>query len=283
MGIKQAISEAKRIDKKTFGLIELGCFPQWGELMTSQAELYYYTDMNALFNGIFDKKSNVCLWATRWSHLNDPKEIKLGLNDIILAANMNMAKSDLLKLLNKNHSVSFSFYPDNLPMWKMYGDGGNGVMLVFDAKKLVLTFGSFLQPCIYQGTNEYKDAIRAIGNLKCYQEFNSLTTIQQQIVMLRMIQFFVSIAKSDDYLYEKEARLIGIGNLHMIGKCEQKYRLSGNNIIPYVEALLPKESLKGVCLGPLVNSTLNKETLEEFLISKGYDNIEVTCSKISYR
>lgn len=283
MDTEQAISEVKKNDKKTFGLIEMWCFPQWGKLLATQEELYYYTDLNALLNGILHKKDSVCLWASRWSHLNDPEEMLLGLNNINLIVGKSWSNDNLLKLLKFNHYVSFSFYRDNLPMWKMYGDGGNGVMLVLDAKKLAMSFGSFFQPCIYKGTDEYKKAENAISNLKSFQVFKTLTAVQQQFVLLRMVQIFVSITKSDDYLYEKEARLIGLGNPHMLGECEQKYRLSGDKIIPYVEAFLPKESLKGVCLGPKVNSNLNKEILEEFLASKGYENKDVTTSKISYR
>lgn len=275
--------EVGRIDKTTFAKIELNCFPQWGDMMNNQNALYYYTNINALINGILDKKDNVCLWATRWSHLNDPEELLMTFNDLNLSVKTKWSNNDFLELLKYNHSVSFSFFCDYLPMWKMYGDGGNGVMLVFDTKKLLLAFGSFLQPCIYKGTAEYSHAQRKIFNLDCIQEFNALTTAQQIYTKIKMLQIFISITKSDDYQYEKEARLIGLGNPNMTGECEQKYRLSGNNIIPYVETLIPKEALKGVCLGPLVKTELNKKVLEEFLISKGYNDVEVSMSKIQYR
>ena len=66
-------------------------------------------------------------------------------------------------------------------------------------------------------------------------------------------------------------------------KYEQKYRVANGVIIPYVEAFMPKESLKGVCLGPLVKSEVNQNTLKEFLCNKGYENVEVSGSDINYR
>lgn len=280
---KKLISEIDSIDKVSFARIESRCFPQWQKMVKGQNELYYYTDLNALINGILDKKDDICLWATRWSHLNDPEEILLEYRNLHFPPRLDWFKESLFKKIQYNHSVSFSYYGDYLPMWKMYGNGGNGVMLIFDTMELVKKYGGYLQPCIYKGTEEYKRTEKMIFNPDIHPELNAMTIAQQQHVIIRMLQMVVSITKSDDYLYEKEARLIGLGNPHFENKCEQKYRLSGTNIIPYVEALLPKESLKGVCLGPLVNSRLNKELLEDFLASKGYGNIAVATSKISYR
>lgn len=280
---KKLMSEIDSIDNIAFARIESRCFPQWGRMVKEQNELYYYTDLNALINGILNRKKDVCLWATRWSHLNDPEEILLEYQNLNFSPTLNWFKESLFNKVHKNHSVSFSYYGDNLPMWKMYGDGGNGVMLIFDTKELVKKYGGYLQPCIYKGTEEYKRTEKKIFNPDSHPELKEMTIAQQQFIMIRMLQMFVSITKSDDYLYEKEARLIGLGNPHFGHECNQKYRLLGNNIIPYVEAHLPKESLKGVCLGPLANSTLNKEILKEFLASKGYDNIGVTISKIRYR
>lgn len=54
------------------------------ENLQNEKSLYYYTDMQALVNGIIvpspEKGREICLWATKYSHLNDRQENKVGLN-----------------------------------------------------------------------------------------------------------------------------------------------------------------------------------------------------------
>ena len=57
----------------------------FGGLVSSinSSSVYYYTDINAFLNGIIvnspKENKEICLWATKWSHFNDPSELKAGL------------------------------------------------------------------------------------------------------------------------------------------------------------------------------------------------------------
>ena len=275
-------NELEKMDSQIMVKIARRCFKGWETMRDTQKELYYYTDMNALVNGIFKYDDKICLWASRWSHLNDPQEVKIGLEELANHDTPDWAVDDVLQSLKTSHSISFSGYNDILPMWKMYGGGGTGAMLAFDTKILIEKWGGLLQPCIYKNTPQFETAKEALFHPESHPEYIQLSSTQGIVVWFQLMQMFASILKSDDYNYENEARLVGLGNVYFDEKREQKFRVSGGIIIPYVEAFMPKESLKYICLGPLVDSS-NKETLEEFLLNKGYDNVVVTTSKIHYR
>ena len=238
--------------------------------------------MNAIINGIFKYDGKACIWASRWSHLNDPQEVEIGLKELANHGTPVWVIDSVRQSLKTSHSISFSGYQDVLPMWKMYGDGGNGAMLIFNTKLLLEKWEGQIQPCIYKNTPQYDSTIEKLFHPESNTDLDLLSPAQKTFTWFQMLQMFVSILKTSDYSYENEARLVGLGNVYFGDKCEQKYRLSRGTIIPYVEAFMPKESLVGICLGPCVDSS-NKETLEEFLKNKGYDNVIVTKSQIHYR
>jgi hypothetical protein len=147
---------------------------------------------------------------------------------------------------------------------------------------LIDKWRGILQPCIYKDTKQFDDAQKYLFNPELHPEFNQLYNSQKTIVWLNLIAMYASILKENNYCYEKETRIVGLGTLFFDEQREQKYRLSNGKIIPYVEVFMPKELLKGICLGPLVDSS-NKEILEEFLHDKGYDKAVVSMSKIHYK
>lgn len=274
--------EFENIDSQIWVKIARRCFKGWETMRSSQEYLYYYTDMNAVVNGIFKYDNKICLWASRWTHLNDPREVKIGLEELYNQGTPDWVIDDVLQSLKTSHSISFSCYNDILPMWKMYGDGGNGAMLVFDMKVLLKKWGGLLQPCIYKNTPEYTYLKDMFFHPELHPELDALSSAQKTVIWFKLGQMFASVLKNDDYYYENEVRLVGLGNIFFGEKCEQKYRFSSGKIVPYVESFMPKESLKRICLGPLVDSS-NIETLKEYLQNKGYDNVCVTGSKIHYR
>lgn len=261
------------------------CFPVWLKTLNEQDKLYYYTDTKALVNGILEDRNNVCLWASRYSHLNDPTEITASIQELkkVLPQEDKCLINNVSRMIQNNHSISFSVYADFLPMWKMYGDGGKGVMLTFDTMEIVKQYRGLLQPCLYRGSEEYELTKERILDVKSHPKFKELPAELQQTVRMFMLQLFVSIAKNKEYLYEKEVRLIGLGNTFFGDDSKQQYRVSNNQIIPYVKVRIPSSALKGVHLGPLAKSDLNKKTLEEFLLYKGFDKVKVSTSNIQYR
>lgn len=84
--------------------------------------LYYYTDMNALVNGIIvpepEANREICLWATKWSHLNDSQENYIAL--------------DMLKDVFKN----------NLEVYNAFVSlSGDNLLLAFQKKKTICLCG----------------------------------------------------------------------------------------------------------------------------------------------
>ena len=84
-------------------------------------KLFHYTTMEALTKIM--QKENVCFLATHYKYLNDPSEYQWGLEQIkSKCADFNTDETDLFIL-------SLSKQRDFLPMWSMYAQNGNGVML----------------------------------------------------------------------------------------------------------------------------------------------------------
>ena len=91
----------------------------FGGLVSSinSSSVYYYTDINAFLNGIIvnstKENKEICLWATKWSHFNDPSELKVGLE--LFTSNMDKLTKDCFqKMVDNNHSISFSLPKTNL-------------------------------------------------------------------------------------------------------------------------------------------------------------------------
>lgn len=281
MDVTEIKDELKSIEPHLVSIARR-CFGNWEEMRDSQEDLYYYTDLNTLLTGILKQKDKISLWASRFSHLNDSEEIKIGLEELRNQKIPNDVVDAFLQMVKLNHSISFSAHHDNLPMWKMYGNGGRGAMLIFDTKELIDQWGGLLQPCIYTHSEQFTTTIEMLFHPESHSEFEQFSVTQKSLVGLHLLPMFISILKNNDYFYEKEIRLVGLGNPFFDKEREQLFRLSNGKIIPYVETFMSKKALKGICLGPLVDSS-NKETLEEFLKNKGYDKVVVTQSKIHYR
>ncbi len=128
-------------------------------------------------------------------------------------------------------------------MWKMYGDGGKGVMLTFDTMEIVKQYRGLLQPCLYRESDDYEQSKKRVLDIISYPELKDLPAELQQTVRMFMLQLFVSTAKNKEYLYEKEVRLIGLGNRFFGDDSRQQSRASNKQIMPYVEARIPSSAL----------------------------------------
>ncbi len=78
----------------------------------------------------------------------------------------------------------------------------------------------------------------------------TLDNICQQYILTKVLMRYCSIIKNEKYDYEKE--------------------------------YLPKQALNRVVLGPLTNAELSKDSLKEFLDSKGFNLVNVILSKAPY-
>ncbi len=177
--------------------------------------------------------------------------------------------------MNRTYIMSCSAISskDNLEMWRLYGDDGKGVCLIFEVKKPTAPF--ILARTIYEFTNDGK---RNINDNK-WTILKKLTGELKSIglpLRLENQNKWLSFLKSGDYWYEQEIRLLYAepeGD-HL----SKQWVLTKNNSIinPYVQFdLLPKEidkgiviplSLKGIILGPKCpEKEINIKQLENML------------------
>lgn len=258
--------------------------------LENQKLLYHYTDIEALLNGIIvpnpDPEEEICLRATRCTHLNDKEEIESGLKIIeeVLTDKQTYLSDGIRQYLSQSCSLSFCKSEDSLPMWGMYGKNGAGVMLAFDTTVLRRRFYYRLLPCIYANSNYDNDIINGLRELDFGGNFESLSTTQQAYLTFMLSAVFVSIRKNAAFSFEDEARIIGLGNKYFEEiNYPIQYRVSKLGLTPYVNVYLPKCALKEVWLGPTNDIELAKATTEEFLQSRGFYDVKVKISQVPYR
>lgn len=255
--------------------------------MWSQQEVFYYTDISTFINGIIVEKpklnNEICLWASRYSYMNDTEELLLGINKIKSWGAPDYLIDGLPQLHEKDHVISMTMAKDELPMWNTYGNNGKGVMLSFNTKKLLAIYGGRIQPCFYSESDYSKDIESSIRDSMYGQEYNKLTKRQKMFIQIFIANMYVILGKNMKYNYEKEVRIYGIGSEYFDKAKQVFFRYSKNKIIPYVKEYLPKSALTGVCFGPLAEYDMSSLSMKEFLLSHGFEHCIITKSQIPYR
>lgn len=284
MDTAEILANYKSIEKYIFGWAS-SVFTEFNEFQKTKT-VYYYTDMNALVNGIIvpnpEANKEICLWATKWSHLNDKEENQAALNVLQEALNDDVFNSFVI-LSDDNHSVSFSKEQDSLPMWSMYGSHGGGVMLEFDVQKLLKIYGARLMPCVYLNTDYYNSVCANLFEFHFDDTFEHLSQHQKVLAVSILTQMFIGVTKNPAFHYENEVRIVGIGNKYFYDTVRQEeFRVKNGVLIPYIKEFLPKTCLKAVWLGPSMDKVLSQKTLRAFLDSHQI-GAEVKCSSIPYR
>lgn len=287
--------------------------------------LYHYTSLNTLVSVLTrykgEKDKGLTLWASSLYSMNDPNEMyhgvkflmnvipalenmfvdrpsgKSGLKDAIKEylgtddENLLMHKLDkyLIEVGLYPFSLSFSEAEDTLPMWKMYGDNGNGVALLFDNDLLKEEFkNSIYAGLVSYGYNEsdpklIKLIIDKVLDSFDKQENNSKEKVIQEKMLSAagLIAFVCPFLKDESYQYEKENRMAFISQKHS----DTRYRVRGNSIVPYIEVSIPVRYLKGVVIGPRLPEYETRRSLQHLLLScdVDIDKVEIIKSNIQYR
>lgn len=257
--------------------------------------LYHYTSLEVLrciFDSYTKEHPYLTFWAFNCTYMNDPKEIiegitlvrnilKEGLEDqdlchakFFIDENLkeDSLRDDLLLestqgIANVPYAVSFSKNADNLNMWRMYGDAGNGVALGVTHNKLRPP-GTRLIDCIYNTDDEIKDFKKRV-----LSEFTNLykdivpppSGIGQEtydyLMTLGPFCRFISEIKNQCYSYERESRAIT--------DCKNpKFRLRNSILTPYTDVDIPINALNRIVIGPTCDIR-NLTSIKLFLDSKG--------------
>lgn len=266
-----------------------------------------------------DNYSKGCLtfWASSLYSMNDPQEMHHGMEFLqnVIPAIENIFvdrpldvpgivdemkdfmgsgnEKDLMQKLDdylirvglSPFSLSFSKAEDKLPMWKMYGDNGNGVALLFDDDLLENEFDNLIfADAVNYGFNVKNPNVIGTIISSINKRFNK--TKQESIkddvlTSAGMFAFVCPFLKDESYEYEKEYRVVFVAKEHS----DTKFRVRGNRIIPYVEVSIPIKYLKGVVIGPCLLESETKRALHHLFLGCGIDskNMIIKQSDIHYR
>lgn len=260
----------------------------------SNAQLYHYTNIEALFNGIIVKdpesdEKAISLFATDSEYLNDYNEIHYGNTQIMdLIKNPESTDFPIVKKVDRYEDIcqhyvtSFSRTKDSLPMWSTYGKRGNGIALGFDTVELITHLG-LLYPCFYNK----KEVRKFLKGLYSYMDedshFNSHfkfdTPVKEGYRDGYVHEQLTTLIKHPAYEYEKEIRFV----CSSLQVKEINYRCVNNLIVPYTIMYLPKKSLKTIIIGPNLDSCRTKKSILQYLYSKGFKDVEVVESTVPFR
>lgn len=254
----------------------------------NQKQLYHYTNLNAFIGGIVcdgrEINKEICLYATHWNYLNDPKEIILGHERFVKIIKKENEQGLLEEYLKENKQISLSRQKDFLPMWGLYGSNGSGIMLSFNTEKLLKKYGYLIMPCIYQDSEYDKNAFKKLMNLDFKGIIDELNNEELFYPIVLVSLLFISILKDNSYEYEDEVRIVGLGNKYFDMYSKEEFRVAnGNKIIPYTKVYFPKDFLEEVIVGPNQDAEKNCETIKKYLASIGLEHVNVIISTVPYK
>ena len=262
-------------------------FYEWDRLRDVK-HLFYYCSTDVFMDGIVVKnpspQKELCLWASRYSYLNDKEELQCGIRRIE-SWNPPAYLIDGIKQAHEtDHIISLSMAEDNLTMWNTYGNRGKGMMLAFDTKMLLSQYAGRLQPCFYSDGEYDKNIEDFFAHIIQGSMFKGLPFKDYMEILVPLLLMYAILRKDKKYDYEKEVRIYGIGGKNFdIEKKDIQYRYSKGLVIPYVKEYFPKTMLKEVRFGPVAEHELSEKAMHEFLRAKGFIDCKVTHSIIPYR
>lgn len=243
-------------------------------------EVYQYTSVDALFNGIVrpqnDGSVDLCLLSTNCQYLNDANEIQYGKDvvDTLVFGHLKGGREDYRNMVNLDHIYlsCFSTEVNYLPMWSMYGKEGRGIALGFDVHQLQDDRRN-LYRCIYDFIEFRYEIQQAVMSSRKKEN----TTGNDPVVFSRYISILHELIKHHCYDYEQEYRLI------VDTDAKPKYRNSGGILVPYVENHFPAKALRTIIVGPRNDYELVVKSIKDWLQSIGIDSVNVVPSGLPFR
>lgn len=260
--------------------------------------LYHYCSLEA-FYGIIKSKS---LWLSDAKSSNDAMEGELTtlMLDKLIENTPSIKGSALYPDFIKNYKLNgsimafitcFAKNGDRLSQWRGYANDGHGVAIGFNAK----TFG--IRNHLPHATSKFED--KSIGLQKViYDEETQLERLREivgdrldeldQITKVLPLTTTRYLFKNPAFFEEEEWRILHLSypnkndNYKLIGAMDNlMFRQKQNDIVPYFNLPLKENSIVEIVLGP--KNTMNKTKIKAFLSSNGFQNVEISYSKASYR
>lgn len=277
--------------------------------------LYHYTNAAGLA-GILASQE---IWFTSISHLNDPSELKYGIETAIAVLREESAlangpvrlmcqKMDLV--LAADLSSSFGFYTasfsrngDDLGQWRAYGDNGAGCALglaphLFHRKEAA---GEEPHQKIFLSSMNYdvnvlrariRDAIRRAisvvsrGQTLVRDQIEGREFLKKVSVELSIVLLWHSLtSKHPAYKHEDEVRLMIVGEVENL-KPYVEMRTRGAEIVPFIRSpmmLRGDGNIKEIVVGPTAKATASDD-IKNLLVSYEINTGEIVRkSDIPYR
>jgi hypothetical protein len=272
-----------------------------GKFRSIPATLSHYTTLHGL-KGIIDTGE---IWLSNVSFLNDRHELLYGVDATSKVvkdfsseetyADWHRALKRVLARLKEGripntYAACFCEKSDVLSQWRGYGGSTQGVAITFDRKKLAKALKNSkatLYPIVYgqlktadQITSELSeklDDLEEVAKQERYSEQQKET--EAYSVVCRLLPQFKHAGFSD----EREWRIV---IQHSTIRSSISFRASANVMIPYLKLKLSDDDLlpiKYVRVGPGREQELTKRSVDLFLQSKDYTDIEVKMSTVPYR
>ncbi len=234
---------------------------------TSPSSLHHYTSLGtvaALFDRAINQSNDLprtfVFRASNALCMNDKMEGKLIADKFFTSSEIKKHyQSQLEKIVKEKgeiYVISFcrsnnkTKYNGYIPMWGMYGDKGNGAILVFDFDKLQDYISQLkdveLYECEYCNSTELAKLIKD-QNTKA----NGTNDKTEFLSNLRNKAFKL---KDKHWDYEDEWRILATSH-------DLKLKYNSKGVVSYNEIKIPVNCLNAIILGPLVDSGMCEKVL----------------------
>ena len=292
--------------------------------------IYHYTTIEAFYNILAIYKSSgekgyLEFWASSILNQNDKEELSVTVEKLLpvvkkIERDIKINVSDLKKLstvdelnwlptltgrkikesikdyfqdeCNIPYTMSFCQHEDELLMWSMYANNGNGLCIAFDENVLFeKQKHSFVFPneVIYDNNpQKCKEIIRLFYDyyLKEIEKESVINIIynMKRNYWERMLMGISPFMKNKAFKDEAEYRFV----YYITGDTPVYTRLSRHmNMIKYIKVKVPLAALKHIVIGPCANYRKTKSLLVENMkscnIEREYDKRFIRKSRVPYR
>ena len=180
---------------------------------------------------------------------------------------------------------------DAFTQWRLYGDDGRGVAIGFDREILKQIDDSAVNDVSYCATNQAERLKHHVDRI------NAKSLTDMWLMIQGHIEPMIATFKQAEFATETEtrvlSRVVDIDAIDMTREggsttCEAyhdqvNYFPRGGMIVPYIEKVIPRESIQEIVIGPRACVGHNIAAFKAWMRSKGFADFPVIASKIRYQ
>jgi hypothetical protein len=260
-------------------------------------QLTHYTTLAGLM-GIVENK---VLWASNALFLNDKSELLHGFEAAKLAVKVNasLAEKKWIKAVIEELGnieangladvfiTCFCERHDVLSLWRGYSGVEQGVAVTFDGPRIARQLGKAksrpAQVIYAEVTTVQKfrsELKKEIADLLEWDEVGDLGPEEIKEDARKLVAKLLPRFKHYGFRDEREFRFV----LYGADESDVRFRTKNNIIVPYIALPIgPSLPIKFITIGPGNDTELTRKSVERYLQSKGYKDIEVHSSKVPFR